>query len=317
MIEIKSFYPFLNWARDTQEFYEDKAIMKWKSLTIEHEFEFEYKDVAEIVYSVGLDGSQNSFGFWSIILIPFGLGLLRFWGATHSILFHLLQIFYVSGFILYITSFKKNWLKFYDKNDNRLTTIKLTSQNRDLVSQVIETIKAKSSDVKEISAINPFPEKQAAFELVSSNISDLVTTTERFYENEIIGLQKDWFQESVYRISYDRLNPKIFRGKFSSGTWGWAQTCWMLFNSSLVGIYLALGVRFEKHALLTAWYIFLAVQAAFVISLPLKLIKRNAIGLYNKNGHVAYWTFIDKKNKEKIEQIIQFIQSKISAEEKA
>jgi hypothetical protein len=317
MIEIKSFYPFLNWSRVTQEFYEDKAIVKWRSLTIEHEFEFEYKDVVEITNSVGSDGSQNSFGFRTIILTPFGLGLLSFWGATHSILLQLLQTFYLCGLVLYITSFKKSWLKFYDKNDNRLITIKQTSQNRELVPQIIEMIKTKSNDLKEISATDPFPEKPAAFELARYDISELATTTERFYENEIIGFQKDLFQESVYRISYDRLSPKVFRGKKSLQIEGWALTCWMLFNSSLVGIYFALGLRVEKHFLLIAWYIFLAVQGAFIISLPFNLIKRNTIGLYDKNGHVAYWTFSDKKNKDKIERIIEFIQSKIPTEEKA
>jgi len=314
MIKITSFYPFQNLLRVTQEFYEDKAIVKWKSLTIEREFE--YKDVAETSDSFGPDGGQNNFGFWTIIFIPLGLALLSFLGKTHSILFQLVQILYICGLVLYITSFKKNWrINFYDKNDNVLTTIKQNSQNRDLVPQVIEMIKAKSSDVREISATSPFPEKPATFELVRYNISDLVTTSERFYENELIGFQKDLFHESVYRLSYDRLSSKVFRGKLSLEIWGWALTYWILFNSSVIGLYFGLGLRPEKYFLLIACYIFLAVQVLLIISLPLNLIKRNTIGLYDKIGHVGYWTFSDKKNKDKIERIIEFIQSKIPIEE--
>jgi len=53
MIKITSFYPFQNFMRITQDFYEDKAVVEIKSLTLEHEYEFEYKDVFRIAALYG------------------------------------------------------------------------------------------------------------------------------------------------------------------------------------------------------------------------------------------------------------------------
>ena len=53
-----------------------------------------------------------------------------------------------------------------------------------------------------------------------------------------------------------------------------------------------------------------------VISLLLLLIKQDIVGLYDKNGRIAYWAYVNKKGKEKFEKIIEFVQSRIPAENK-
>jgi len=48
----------------------------------------------------------------------------------------------------------------------------------------------------------------------------------------------------------------------------------------------------------------------------LYFVKQEAIGLYDTKGNVEYWTWVNKLNKENVEEIIKFIQSRIPAENK-
>ena len=48
MIKTTSFYPFMNFLSITQEFYEEKAVVRIKSIKHEREYEFAYKDIEEI-----------------------------------------------------------------------------------------------------------------------------------------------------------------------------------------------------------------------------------------------------------------------------
>jgi len=54
------------------------------------------------------------------------------------------------------------------------------------------------------------------------------------------------------------------------------------------------------------------VVTFLVISFLLGYVKRPIVGFYDKEDRIAYWMWINQSNKEKIEEIIQFIQSRIS-----
>jgi len=89
MIKFTSFYLFSNFTRVTQEFYEDKAIVKTQSLTYEREFEFNFKDVGEISDGFFAPPSQNTFSFWLIILTSFTLSIFFKSIDSNLILFRL------------------------------------------------------------------------------------------------------------------------------------------------------------------------------------------------------------------------------------
>ena len=59
MIKISSLYPFSNFLRVTQEFHDDKANVKMKSLTLEREFDFSYGEINEISYENQANGNQT------------------------------------------------------------------------------------------------------------------------------------------------------------------------------------------------------------------------------------------------------------------
>lgn len=309
MIKLSSFYPFANFLRITQEFYEEKALVKMKSLKFEREFEFEYKDVGEISDAFYADKSLLGFGFW--ILLLSATSFYVFYGFIHAnlILLRIVQTVYLCGLFLFVIGFKRSWL-FYisDRNSNTLVTIQQTRRNRDLLPQVLEIIRKASENVQEITTISPFPEENPAFEHSDYNLSGMTRTIDRFYENKIVGSQKSIYGEIAYNIQYDQLSGRAYHGKSGSGISEVVFGVGVVVLVIIAGLYFGFDVNFW----IPVSYLVTPLVALYLLSLPLDLIKREVIGLYDKSGSVAYWTYVNKSNKEKVEKIIKFIQSKIS-----
>ncbi len=313
MIKLTSFYPFENLLRVTQEFHEDKAIVKMKSLTFERDFEFNYKDVSEISDAFLISSSQNFFSFWLLAGTAFVLSLFCNLIYANLILLRLIHIIYICAALLHVTSFIKSWYVYFtDKNDNLLTRVKQTRHNQDLILKIVEMIKSKSENIQEISSANPFPEAKPSFEHIEYDIPNIKKTTERFYENEILGFQKNLSGEYVFSIRYSRLNGKIYRGKESNNIWGWVLTLFVLIISIISGFSLGFRVNLGMVYL----YIIYILLAILAISFILKFVKREAIGLYDINGNVAHSIWVNQYNREKLEEIIKYAQSKVPTENK-
>src|SRR5437867_1207393 len=108
MITITSFYPFRNLLRITQEFYEDKALVRMRSLTLEREFEFSYAEVNEISYVNQANGSQTMFGFEALAFIGIILIVCSKIIYARPWLILLTQSSYVLAVIIFLTGFIKN-----------------------------------------------------------------------------------------------------------------------------------------------------------------------------------------------------------------
>jgi len=315
MIKITSFHPFQGWLKVTQEFHEDKAFVKMKSLTFEREFEFEYKDVHEISETVYANNSQMNFGFWLLGFTAFTLVLCRNLINAHSILLLIEQVLYVCGLFLFITSFKKSWqIDLSDKNGNFLTNIKRTRQNHDSITKVIDMIKNNSEHIRNFTVASPFPDKKSAFEHTEFEIPNLRKTTTRFYENEIIGFQKSIFAEYLFIIQYSQLNGKVYRGKSGNDLLGISMLIAGLIVSIILGFIYGFGIHLGITPSQNLGYFVFTLLALSLISWPLGFLKREVIGLYDKNGSIAYWTYINKTSKDNVERTVEFIQSKISHE---
>lgn len=113
MIKLTAFYPFSNFLRVTQEFYEDSAIVKSKSLTFESEFNFKYEDVGEISDGFYISKDQQSFG--GVLTAITGTFLFALYG--NLLWLRIGQLLFIIGLLLLITSFIRSWYIFIiDKN---------------------------------------------------------------------------------------------------------------------------------------------------------------------------------------------------------
>ena len=201
---------------------------------------------------------------------------------------------------------------FLDKNNNVLAPIKQTRRNRDVILQVTKMVSQKNKSVQEFTAADPFPSTTPEFEFISHDISNLQKTIDRFYEKEIIGYQKGFLSEKVYSVDLNTLNGKMYRGKKGIMIWIQLGILMTLVYSIIFGID-GIFYHFPKGVLANSVYIF---TATILLSMLLTFVKRDVRGFYNKNGNVAYYTYVDRANKEKFEKIIEFVQSRIPAENK-
>ncbi len=312
-IKTTSFYLFRNFLRITQEFHEDKAFIKMKSLTFERDYEFEYKDVCEISDSYITDGYRLNFSYWILLISTITLVIFCNFIYANPILLRIEQILYLTGLLLLITSFRKTWyISIMDKKNNFLTYIKLTPKNHDLIEQATEMVKTKADKIQEVTVTTPFPDEKPVFEHVEYRIPKLEIITDKFYDDKVAGLHKGVFEESAYIVSYSQLSGKIYRGKAGNNDWFSYLSVVLLIGFIITGFRFAFNINPSVN--LSLFFSLLLVLA--FISWLLSFRKREEIGFYDINENIVYWTRLNQKSKAKVEEIIKFVQSKIPAGEK-
>jgi len=316
MIEISTFYPFQNLLKVTQIFHEDMVVVKVRSLSYEHEYDFKYKDVDEVSDSFSADTNQMGFSVALLTLTFIGLSVFDSQVLAHPIWLLIGQVAYILGLVLLFWGFKKvHYLYLIDKQDTILTTIRENNRTHKLIPEIMELIRNKSKTLNEISMSSQFPDKPFKYEYIAYDFSNPEKITDRFYDDEVIGIQKTLFRKRIYQTNYNELDRKLYRGKVTNGVSGWLFN--LAFGVSMItlGFYFILGISFGMHLSREVFYFIGIFWVLFVASLPLNLFKREIIRLNDKNGNTAYWTFINKKNKDNIETILEYVQSRISPDE--
>jgi hypothetical protein len=314
MIKITSFFLFSNFARVTQEFHEDKASIKIKTLIAKREFEFEYKEVTKITSKKIPYGNQQSFGLILNGIVLFGFAIFPKFLYANPILLQVVRVLFVIGVILLLTSYIKRKVIFFIGKDNRiLTSIRTTRKNQNLIKEVIELVKNKSENLEEILCEKTFPKTDPIFELIEHDMLDyLRISLVRFYENELIGLQKSIIEESTTNVRYVQLNGRVYRGKHRKDSWDSAFFVTLMFLCIIVNFYSVFNVLSR-----TAFLFISAIPGtALVIFFFLIFVRWEYIGLYDTTNKMVYWTWVTKSNREQVEKIIEFILSKIPAENK-
>lgn len=314
MIKLTAFYPFSNFLRVTQEFYDDKAIIKSNSLKSEYDFEFKYEDVGEISDAFYGSNGQLNFSFWSLVVINLILTFFCSWLYDNITWLRIGQLLFITCLFLFLSSFiRKRYIYLLDKNKNVLVSIMETRKNRDTVKKIIEIIKRKSEIVNEISTLTPFPKINFEFEYNYIDISNIEKSTDRFYEDKIIGFQKSITGKSAYEVPYNRLSGEFERWKISNDVFSLALSIFLILQAISSGLYFGFGIRYGGISLLQITY---SLIVLLVVSFIINFIKIEAFTLYDKNGQVAYWAYINKNEKEKVEKIIEYVKSRIPEENK-
>jgi hypothetical protein len=311
MIKIMSFYPLRNLGKVTQEFYDDKAVITSKSLNYEGQSEFSYSDVGEINYNFHSHTEERLFGFFTIFLSSLISSLFWEWLYNHTFWLKVVQIAFLGGTVIYIVSYIKHWyVRIINKNGVFLTGFWENRRNKNLILDAIEKIKAKSVDVEETSSADPFPTSSPVFEHSYFTFSSIENTDDKFYDEKIIGLQKGIYREQSYKIKYDDLSGKIHRGKESDGfQWTAFEWCFLILLT-ISTLRLSFGVQFGESRLYVIYALGIIVAASWLLA----FIKREVFGFYNKTGQIEYWAYVNRRDKEKVEKIIEFVKSRIPAE---
>lgn len=307
-IIITSFYPFENFLRVTNEFYDNKVVVNTKSLTYESELEFSYDEISQIsdIYRINEYQINSAIGLLAIMTVA----LILFFNNIHEnpILLTVVQAFYICGLLVLITGFRKSWkVIFSDNKGNIQTSIKQTAKNAELISQAAELIKSKVEGIQEISAANPFPDEKPIFELVQYNIIGFEKTTDKFYRDEYITLIQTAFKETAYSTSYSRFSGKVFRARVPAINW------FLYFCNSMYIWIIIMGLQlaFDVGITIKTLFFLKVLLVLFLVLWLLSFTKREVIGLYDHDKHVTFGHYTNRKNRAKVDEIIKFVQSKI------
>lgn len=313
MIKVTSFYPFQNFLRVIQEFHKDKVIVRLKSLTFEREFEFAYTEVDEISDRYLINFNQVNFGISFLVFITFALILFYNTIYTYPTLLQIVRFLFICGLLILITGYRKGWqILLADKNGNILTTIKQTSKNADLIPQITGLITSNAESVRETSVTDPFPDEKPVFEIEDFDADEFGKSDEKFYGDKLVIFYRALLKEFAYSVPYKRLNGKVFRGKVSAISW-FSYFCNLLYFGIIVwGAGMVLNMKIWPH-FLTLSYIFFAL---FLVTWLLSFVKKEVAGLYDHDLNIAFGVNVNRKNKEKVEKIIEYVISRIPTENK-
>lgn len=310
MIKLTSFYPFQSWLRVTQEFHDDKIVIKKKSLSAEVELDADYDQIAEIRFFSQANGDFSFTGFMLIGLLS--IFSVFFYKVLHENLVFLTIVRFLSPiavfsyFVGFIT--RSLYCQILDHQGNFITSIKMDRANADDVYAAIELIKQKSNrTIEELDISEPFPETKPIHELIEYDIPDFISkSTIRLYETELIDYEKSLVTETVIKVEYSDVH-QFAHGKLGNNQWGTISLHLLMIASGFAAsrdIY-AFPQALNQIIRQSTVPLFLA----FSLPMLLMFVKEDVIYLLNDKGHILNYVKFNKSNKKKVKQILEFINS--------
>jgi hypothetical protein len=222
MIKLTSFYPFPSWLRVTQEFGNDKIIVKQKSLTAEVEFDVKYDQISSINYIARSNASHTTAALMIVGALSAAISVY-FYEPLHNspILLIVMQVLFPLIILFALLGFRKSMYCYLaDKTGGALMTIKMDYGNITNINSAIEFIKQKNLNVEELDTDEPFPDSKATYELIEYNFPDFVSkSTIRFYETELIDYESSLVEESIRKVKYESIH-QIIHAKKGNDSWG-------------------------------------------------------------------------------------------------
>jgi hypothetical protein len=313
MIHIRTFDLLDNFARLDYSFNDDSLIIKIKSLTLESEYETRYEKIKVISWKTLAETKWIWGSFLLIGLIGIINSIFDFPFQNNLIIQNIQKIIVLLGLSMYIPVFRKHqYCTFYDTDRNHLATIKVDNSNRELVENAINLIKKKTEIICEENPKISLTDKPV-FELRHFEFPYFLNrSVVRFYEDRLIETEKSLIREKANVVNYSELSGKTQIIKEGNKNWDYAWEQWLFFWSNL-NIFLFIFFR----QLLIGHSLYLYILAGgFIVLVPLfllKYVKGEALLFYNKNDAIVFWVRQNTANKDKLEKIVEFIQSKISA----
>jgi hypothetical protein len=316
MIQINSFIPTDNFTRRIWEFHEDKIVVKTKSLTVDAEDEIEYQKIKFIRSQKTADLRWIWISFITFgILSVTKLGLEYFCITNHTI--ELAEKIIASfALLLMLPAFRKHeFYYFLDKEKYRLGNVKIDSDHKKTkIAEAIDLIKQKTELVAETYISDALPDTNPVFEIVEFDFPDFLNkSTTRFYQDRILETHKSLAEEIITITRYDELNGRTKTIKIGNENWGYVWSYWLIFMCIIA---LSASIFFPEQVRGNPLFVKL-VFGGFALLIPLfslKFIKTEFLIFNNKNDDGVFGIGVNKKNREKLGQIEEFVKSKVESQ---
>jgi hypothetical protein len=288
-------------------------------LSFETEFEVKYAEIGAIVSRRKLANIwQVHFGLFTAAILPllFTTPLFSYLKLTeHPSVIIIGKVAFLIAIGLIVPGLvKENYYRICNKDYEFLTYIRINSKNMDYAVKALDMVKGKNARLTEINAKSPFAETEPVYELIQHDFPYFMhTSTTAFYETYLVNHEINLISEDAIKISYANLNQDISRVKQGNGYW--SSTGWYLIFTGGVIQNFSWALSLSGIACTIVYNVFWILLVLGIISFFLCLIKEEQIVLHNKKGRSIYSMKITRKNKEKLEEILEFVKAKIPPEQ--
>jgi hypothetical protein len=312
MISINSFFPLDNFTRQVYEFFDEKVLIKTKSLTIETEHETKYEKIKVIQRKKYTDLRWFGITFFIITIIGVLHAILNWTCQSNPTIYFIEKLGAVLGLLLCIPVLHKIELcSFLDADRNYLANIRVNNHNRKLLEDAIKLIKQKSEIFSETNLADPLAGTPQIFEITQWDISDFLNkSVARFYEDRLVDSEKSLIEELVTEVKYCELSGKTQSIKVGNVCWSSLGWFWLFLSSTT---FFLIDIFSPQQTNGVAFYLFWGGTIPSILMFILRYIKRETLLLKNKNNEVVWWARSNLTNRKKLEQIVEFIQNKTAS----
>lgn len=315
MIKINSFTPTDNLTRRSWEFYDNHLVVRTKSLTFEYENEVEYEKIKSIQ-----SRSMREFNWIWASFITVGLvGIanlgLDYFCVTNPIIDVIEKIIVTFALaILPLTFLKYEYYSFLDADKNFLATVRVGKKNKPMVFEAIKLIKQKTEITNETyfdaSISNDPPILQfSEFDFADFWNKSIVSV----YDDRIIDVEKSLAEEVTTVIRFDELSGKTKFAKMGNDNWDTIWSYWLFFvtiSGISISIFFAEWLK-GNHLFGNLYFGGLALLIPLIL---MRYIKSEILVFYDKKDNGVFWTRVNKANREKLNQIVEFVKGKVESQ---
>ena len=310
MIKINSFTPVNNFARRSWEFYDDHMILKTKSLTVDFEDEIEY----EKIKTIRSRELADLYWIWAsfITIGLYGLASLVLGWFDINIPFVIERTVVVFALLMLIPAFRRyEYYSFFDKDQNVLATVRVHNKSKRLLLEAIKIIKQKAEISSETYFTDSFPNAPHKFQYNELDFPDFLNKVQiRFYDDRLVGVEKSLVEKVTTVIRYNEFNGKTQVVKIANDRWDSVWGYWLYFVCiTFLSIIFLLGKQVQGNYLLLN--LFYGGLGLLIPLFFLRYIKSEVVIFYNKKNNGIFWININSKNREEINQIVDFVKGKV------
>jgi hypothetical protein len=313
-MHISTFDLINNFEKRDYDFFDDKLTVNVKSIKVDAETEIKYDKIKVIQYQkrAELGWIWYTFILLGILILVNDVAGYHTW--HHPTILLIEKAVVVCGLLFSIPSFhKREYCSFLDSDRNYLASIIVNKQNRGTLSEIINLVKKKAKITSEISPQHPFADTKPTFQLIQFEIPDFFNrSVARFYEDRVIDQEKSLVEEQVTEIKYSELSGKTQVVKIGDERWGYIWSYWLVFIIFAMAITTVFFPGLPKG-------VYIGLGAGMGLLVPpyfLRFIKRKTLLFYNNNDQVIYWTRLNSADQPKLDQIVEFIQGKVTRNKK-
>lgn len=313
VIKINSFTPIINFTRRSWDFYDDHMVVKTKSLTLDYDYKVKYEKIRAIQSKRIADlnwlwASFITIGAFEIISVGLGWLDINFSAIIDKLVVSCALLMIFPAFRQY------EYYSFLDSDKNLLATVRVNSKNKKSILDAIELIKESAKITSESYFEDSLPKTPPVFQFTEFDFADFLSKSKVFvYEDKIIDVEKSLVEEVTTTIKYDELNGETKIAKISKDSWDTIWSYWMIFVC-ISGISAATFFTEQLKDSQLAFNLFFGGLALLIPMYFLRYIKSEILVLYDKQDNGIILATINSKNREMLNQIVEFVKGKIESQ---